>query len=143
MTDEHEEIDEIDEDVDVFEQSVSEQSLGTDNAWLTLPSSAMLSVEDANELLRWRSASVVAVVGERNGGKTTLISEIYERFLRGNFADTCFCGSWSLSGFEMKSFQSRAVSGAPRPDTPRTSAQDGLRFFHLAVSDSFRYPRPY
>ena len=64
-----------------------------------------------------------------------MISEIYERFLRGSFADSCFCGSWSLSGFEMKNFQSRAESGAERPDTPRTSARDGLRFFHLAVAD--------
>ncbi|MCF5653112.1 hypothetical protein GIV49_26700 [Pseudomonas syringae] len=85
--------------------------------------------------MRWRAASIVAVVGERNGGKTTLISEIYERFLRGTFAGTCFSGSWSLSGFEMKNFQSRAESGAERPDTPRTSARDGLRFFHLAVAD--------
>lgn len=136
MTGETDDLDEIDEDVDVFEQPVSDQASEPEQDWAALPSSAMLSLDDADELFRWRAASVVAVVGERNGGKTTLVSEIYERFLRGPFADTLFCDSWSLSGFEMKSFQSRAESGADIPDTPRTSAQDGLRFFHLAVSDA-------
>lgn len=136
--DEHDEVDaleSVDEDIDVFEQPLDNESSDADSAWIQLPSSELLTVETADEFLRWRAASIIAVVGERNGGKTTLISEIYERFLRGTFADTCFFGSWSLSGFEMKNFQSRAESGAERPDTPRTSARDGLRFFHLAVAD--------
>lgn len=131
-------IDDIDEDVDVFEQPVGDSASAADPGWAMLPPSAMLSLQDADELLRWRAASVVAVVGERNGGKTTLVAEIYERFLHGPFAETLFSGSRSLSGFEMKSFQSRAESGATRPDTLRTSAQDGLRFFHLAVADISR-----
>lgn len=132
MTDEREK---NDKDVDVFEQSEGDRATDIDPSFLALPSSAMLSVEDADALLRRRAASLIAVVGERNGGKTTLITEIYERFLRGPFADALFCNSLSLLGFERKSFQSRAISGAERPDTPRTSAQDGLQFFHLAVSD--------
>ena len=124
----------IDEDIDVFDRPGDDQDKNADERWASLPLSMLLSVEDADELLRWRSASIVAIVGERNGGKTTLITEIYERFLRGPFADTWFCDSWSLLGFERKSFQSRAESGTERPDTPRTSAQDGLKFFHLAVS---------
>lgn len=126
----------VDEDIDVFEQPPDAEPSGMDGGWTQLPPSELLTVEKADELLRWRAASIIAVVGERNGGKTTLISEIYERFLRGHFADSCFCASWSLSGFEMKNFQSRAESGAERPDTPRTSARDGLRFFHLAVADT-------
>lgn len=102
---------------------------------MTLPPSGMLSIEEADALLRWRPACLVAVVGERNGGKTTLVTEIYERFLRGPFAGTLFAHSQSLLGFERKSFQSRAESGAEVPDTPRTSKQDGLRMFHLAVAD--------
>ena len=38
-------------------------------------------------------------------------------------------------GFEQKTFQSRAGNGGEKPDTPRTSKGDGLKFFHLAVSD--------
>lgn len=127
---------EIDVDVDVFEQSEAEQAANPSQRWEHLPSSVMLSLEDADKLLRWRKASVIAVVGERNGGKTTLVTEIYERFLRGPFAGVLFSHSLSLLGFEKKSFQSRAESGAERPDTPRTSAQEGLSFFHLGVSDA-------
>ncbi|EHI50216.1 hypothetical protein IYQ_22930 [Aeromonas salmonicida subsp. salmonicida 01-B526] len=132
MTDENEE---VDVDIDVFEQSVTEQAASSDLRWELLPSSSMLSIEDAEILLRWRKASIITVVGERNGGKTTLVAQLYEQFLRGPFAQTLFSHSLSLQGFERKSFQSRAEYGADRPDTPRTSAQDGLAFFHIAVSD--------
>ncbi|HEI9851338.1 TPA: hypothetical protein SLN67_004419 [Serratia marcescens] len=126
---------EVDADIDVFEQSESVQAIEHSQHWISLPDSTMLSVEEVDKLLRWREASIIAVVGERNGGKTTLVTEIYERFLRGSFADVIFCHSLSLFGFEKKNFQSRAESGAATPDTPRTSAQDGLRFFHLALSN--------
>lgn len=121
-------------DEDVFEddedEMVSDSAAG---AWLELPPAGLLSIIEADELLRWRDAHVVAVVGERNGGKTTLISEIYDQYLRGPFADHEFCHSRSLLGFEQRSFQARASSGAALPDTPRTSARDGLKFFHLGV----------
>lgn len=123
-------------DVDVFEQSQSEQLADLGQHWTSLPASTMLSLEDADQLLRWRAASVIAIVGERNGGKTTLVTEIYEQFLRGPFAGAFFCDSLSLQGFEQKSFLSRAESGEERPDTPRTSGQDGLLFFHLALCDT-------
>jgi len=132
MTDE---LDRDDADTDVFETAGVGQTKETDNRWVELPPASMLTVEDADELLRWREASIIAIVGERNGGKTTLVVELYERFLRGPFAGTLFSHSLSVLGFERKSFQSRAESGAEKPDTPRTSTQDGLRFFHLAVSD--------
>ena len=123
------------DDIDVFEQAEAGRPVEQDQRWITLPPSSMLSIEDADAMLRWRPASLIAVVGERNGGKTTLVTEIYERFLRGPFAGTLFAHSLSLLGFERKSFQSRAESRAEVPDTPRTSKQDGLRMFHLAVAD--------
>ncbi len=126
---------EVEADIDVFELPEAIQSPDQSSRWATLPSSALLTLEEADQFLRWRDASIIAIVGERNGGKTTLITEMYGSFLRGPFADACFCHSLSLLGFERKSFQSRAQSGALYPDTPRTSAQDGLRFFHLALSN--------
>ena len=123
------------DDVDVFEEAAAGKPVEQDQRWITLPPSSMLSIEDADAMLRWRPALLIAVVGERNGGKTTLVTEIYERFLRGPFANALFAHSLSLFGFDRKSFQSRAESGAEVPDTPRTSKQDGLRMFHLAVAD--------
>ncbi len=131
-----EERDGDDSDIDVFETASSGQTADSDGRWVDLPHANLLSVEDADDLLRWRSASVVAIVGERNGGKTTLVTELYERYLRGPFADYLFTHCLSSMGFELKTFESRADSGADTPDTPRTSKQDGLKFFHLALSSS-------
>lgn len=123
-----------DEDIDVFDFSSEERAPETSSLWSELPASLTLSVQAADDFLCWRDATVVAIVGERNGGKTTLVTELYSRFLRGTFAEVFFCHSQTLMGFEQKCFQSRARSGGLRPETPRTSAQDGLSFFHLAVS---------
>lgn len=124
-----------DEDVDVFERSDTDFPQDVSPRWTELPMSSTLTVEDADRFLCWKDAAIVAIVGERNGGKTTLVAEMYSCFLRGPFAGSLFCHSLSLSGFEQKCFQSRAASGGFHPQTPRTSAQDGLRFFHLALAN--------
>lgn len=125
-----------DEDIDVFDLSDEERTPETSSLWSELPASLMLSVQAADDFLCWRDATVVAIVGERNGGKTTLVTELYSCFLRGTVAEVAFCHSLTLMGFEQKCFQSRARSGGLRPETPRTSAQDGLSFFHLAVAEA-------
>lgn len=122
-----------DGDVDVFEKIHSNAPADADRDWVKLPRAELLSIEEVDELLRWRPANLVAVIGERKGGKTTLITEIYERFLRGPFAGQLFSYSQTLLGFEKKSYPSRADSGAEKPDTGRTSLRDGLRFFHLGL----------
>ncbi|WP_315753397.1 MULTISPECIES: TRAFAC clade GTPase domain-containing protein [unclassified Bradyrhizobium] len=119
--------------MDVFEEAGTNVQASLDQDWIALPRCDLLSIEEADELLRWRPAMVVAIVGERKSGKTTLITEIYERFLRGPFAGQLFSYSQTLLGFEKKSYPSRADSRAEKPDTTRTSMQDGLRFFHLGL----------
>jgi Double-GTPase 2 len=127
-------IDEKDEtDVDVFDAARPETVEAPDTGWVSLPSADLLSVEDADALLRWRPANLVAIIGERNAGKTTLIAELYERFLRGPFGGQMFAHSLTLLGFEQRSYLSRAFSGAAKPKTPRTPPQDVLRFFHLGL----------
>jgi hypothetical protein len=128
---EEEEEEEI--DVDVFDAAKPNSVEAQDTEWVSLPSADLLSVEDADALLRWRPANLVAIIGERKGGKTTLLAELYERFLRGPFGGQIFAHSLTLLGFEQKSYQSRASSGDAKPETPRTSARDGLRFFHLGL----------
>lgn len=131
MTDEPED---LEADTDVFEEDEAEgKSEGQE--WTLLPAASLLTPTQADALLRRRRAKIITVIGERNGGKTTLVAEIYERYLRGNYANFNFAQSLSLIGFEQKTFQSRAQSQARMPDTPRTSSYDGLRFFHLGLSE--------
>ena len=59
-----------DSDMDVFETAGPDQLRGGDSRWVELPTAGMLTLQDADELLRWRDASVVAIVGERKGGNS-------------------------------------------------------------------------
>jgi hypothetical protein len=125
---------EKDTDLDVFDQTRAIEAVSEEKEWVPLPHAELLTVEDADELLRWRSANMVAIVGEREAGKTTLVTEIYERFIRGPFAGYRFAGSRTLAGFERRCHLARLESGASAPDTERTSAREGLRFFHLGLT---------
>ncbi|MFC7053076.1 hypothetical protein ACFQI3_10295 [Hansschlegelia quercus] len=127
-------IEEKDTDLDVFDQAKPEETSPTDTERLWLPHADLLTIEDADALMRWRAANVVAVIGERWAGKTTLVTEIYERFLRGPFAGLHFAGSRTLAGFERRCYFARMITGAPIPDTERTSVREGLRFFHLGLA---------
>jgi len=93
-----------------------------------------LTVEEVDEFLRWRPATFVCIVGESQSGKTTLVSSLYERFLDGAFGGFEFTSSRTLLGFERRSHLNRVESGRAKPDTLRTSLQDGLRYFHFAVT---------
>lgn len=125
---------EEDTDLDVFDKAAPEQVAPKEKEWTDLPHADLLGIEDADELMRWRPANLVAIVGERDAGKTTLVAEIYERFLRAPFAGLMFAGSRTLTGFEKRCYLARIRSGAAAPDTVRTSVQQGLRFFHLGLT---------
>ena len=103
-----------------------------------LPSGKSLTPAAVDAFLRWRPAIFVTIVGDLNSGKTTLICSIYDRFLRGPFANYLFTGSRTLFGFERWSHRSREASGGVKPDTEHTSRREELRFFHFAVSRSDR-----
>ncbi len=100
---------------------------------VALPSGEPLSPDDVDCFLRWRPVTFVTIVGELDSGKTTLICSLYERFLKGRFANYLFAGSRTLVGFEKRSHHSRIDSGRAAPDTMRTSISDGLRYFHLSL----------
>lgn len=106
---------------------------GSNHDFVVLPSGAPLSPQSLDEFLRARPIRLVAIVGDRDAGKTTLICAIYENFLKGRFADWLFAGSRTLIGFEERSHESRAASGRSMPDTSRTSLAEGLHFFHLGI----------
>jgi|GEM_PF-457152 len=100
---------------------------------IVLPQGEPLNVEEVDQFLRWRGATFITIIGERDSGKTTLICAIYDRFLRGPFAGCLFAGSRTLVGLERRSHYARIDSGRLHPDTPRTSISEGLRFFHFAI----------
>ncbi|MBB5942854.1 hypothetical protein [Xanthomonas sp. 3307] len=94
-----------------------------------------LTLKEVSEFLLARAATFVAIVGERNSGKSTIICALYDRFLRGAFGGFSFAGSKSLIAFERRAHYSRASSGLEVPDTARTSLDEDVHYFHLALVD--------
>lgn len=101
---------------------------------VALPTGEALAPQDVDQLLRWRPATFVAVIGDSHSGKTTLICALYDRFLRGPFAGHTFVGSRTLVALERRSHYARVDSGRVTPETIRTTIGDGLHYFHLAVA---------
>ncbi len=99
-----------------------------------LPAGEALSVSEVDDFLRWRPVTLIAIVGDRDSGKSTLLASLYGRFLQGPFASHLFAGSRTLVALEQKSHFSRIESGLTQPDTARTSISEGLRFIHLALA---------
>lgn len=93
-----------------------------------------LSETDIRDFLRWRSAKRIAILGDLSSGKTTLMCALWDRYLRGPFADMSFVGSHSLVALEQLSHHSRELSGGVEPDTKRTSIRDGVVYYHLAIA---------
>src|SRR3546814_19059204 len=61
--------------VDVFEESSLAKPHEPNPSWAELPSADMLSIDAADAWLRSRPANLITIIGERTGGKTTLITE--------------------------------------------------------------------
>ena len=99
---------------------------------MLLPSGDLLTVGDANEVLRRGGSRVIAMVGPKEAGKTTLIASVFELFLRGAIEPYRFSSSRTLYAFERSCHPSRAISQNVVPKTERTLLTD-VHFYHLAT----------
>lgn len=126
-----------DDDLGVYEDvadDTSAYSAGSEGPQVSLPSGEALNLAGVEEFLRWRPATFVAIVGDKDSGKSTLVCALYDRLLRGPFASLGFAGSRTLVALERRAHYSRVDSGRSVPDTPRTSISEGLHYFHLALA---------
>ncbi|GHA19708.1 hypothetical protein GCM10007989_14140 [Devosia pacifica] len=103
---------------------------------VSLSPGGTLNEESLERFLLGRHAQIVTIIGDRDSGKSTLISAIYDRLLRGPFAGFSFVASRSLIAFEKRLHSARVESGRNRPETPRTSRQEGLLHFHIALAET-------
>jgi hypothetical protein len=97
-----------------------------------LPSGDLLIIGHANKVLRRGPSRVIAMVGPKEVGKTTLIASIFELFLRGPIGPYRFSSSRTLYAFERSCHPSRAISQNVVPKTERTLLTD-VHFYHLAM----------
>jgi hypothetical protein len=127
-------VEELQEEEDELEAEEPSDSAGAGPPRVPLSSGELLSVSEVERFLLGRSANFIALVGDSNSGKTTLVCALYDRLLRGPFAGLSFASSRTLVALEKRLYPSRVESERHVPDTPRTSIADGLRYFHLAVA---------
>ena len=106
---------------------------GTES-FVELPSGDALSVQEANQTTRSSVTRVIVPVGLAGVGKTTLLSEIYERFREGPFAGYRYAWSRTLHGFEQRAHNARIASRRSVPTTLRTPIGDSEAFLHLRLS---------
>ena len=98
-----------------------------------LPSGDVLDLSDVQRLLRAEQPRIVALVGEQQAGKTTLLASIYHLYCKGPFAEQRFAGSRTLTAFAKRHHLALLSSGRTVPTTPRTSRDDPVGFLHLIL----------
>jgi hypothetical protein len=98
-----------------------------------IASSESFTFEEVGQFLRAQAATLVALLGDRDSGKSTLICSIYDRFLHGSFAGCESSGIRTITGFERRAHLERLDSGRGTPDTQHTSIAEGLQYFHFPL----------
>jgi hypothetical protein len=88
--------------------------------------SDVLNQVELNALLRQQAPQIVALVGEQDAGKTTLLASLYGQFCRGPIGGFLFVGSKTLVGFAKRYHLALLSSGLKDIKAPRTSRNDPL-----------------
>lgn len=88
---------------------------------------------EVDAFLRQRPGWVrtVAIIGDPEAGKTTLIASTYELVRTGRMSSIGFAGSDTLRGLEQRCHLSRTRSGRRTSATQRTHHLERLSFLHL------------
>jgi hypothetical protein len=101
---------------------------------IDLPSGEALTELQAAEVAREDLSKVIIIAGPFNGGKTTILTSLFEAFLEAPFGNFQFRGSRTLFGFERRCHLGRKESGADEANTTHTSLREGVVFLHLALA---------
>ena len=75
---------------------------------------------------------MIAVIGPRDSGKTSLIASVYDLFQEGPVGDIRFSRSRTLHAFEQTCHDARAASRRGVPHMNRTPIGD-VRFYHVEI----------
>ena len=108
---------------------------------VSLSSGNALTTTEGHRLTGEYPTKVVILMGMVKSGKTTVLSELYERFCEGPFAGQIFAGSRTVMGFERICFLSRAASLRDSEDTERTMRGTENNLLHLDLVAEGAGPR--
>ncbi len=123
------EIEVVDSAVEDDERTLKEIERGE----VPITSGKILTIDEAEIILRAGPVRVMVLVGPVNSGKTTLGLSLYTAFQNEAFGPWGFGGSLTLPAFEERCHYARPESGKLIPDTLHTSIDEGLGFLHLVL----------
>ncbi len=118
---------------DVLDETDDEIETQDDVPGLRLPGADTLTLEGASRILRARDARVIAIIGPKGAGKTSLIASVYDLFQEGPVGGAGYARSETLHAFELACHDARAASRRNAPDMERTPLGK-VRFYHLDLS---------
>jgi hypothetical protein len=98
-----------------------------------LPHGNFLDIPEACGLLLRGQSRVIAIIGPKETGKTSLIAGLYDLFQGKRVGDVAFAGSKTLQAFERVCHDARLASRRNVPHMERTS-HGQVVFYHLALS---------
>ena len=102
---------------------------------IELRAATSLELLRASDLLRRHEGRVIAIIGPREAGKTSLIASLFDLFQQGPVAGIAFAGSETMHAFELACHDSRTASRRVEPVQERTG-HGKVRFYHLNLADS-------
>ncbi len=101
-----------------------------------LASGSALDVSAAQSILEARGATVVAFIGFKGSGKTSLFSSIYNLLQSAPLSSKLsFAGSETIVDFEIRCHDTRLASKQLVPKTARTERSSALAYLHLRLAD--------
>lgn len=106
---------------------------GAELEMVELPDGLDFTPLTAARVTRNRLTRVIVVAGDRDSGKTTLVSSLFDKFQEGPFAGYLFAGCRTFRGLERRCFPSRVESERLHADTVRTTRGDGQSLLHLSL----------
>jgi hypothetical protein len=112
---------------DTKEAPAQERSRG-----VALPSAGTLTPTEASKILCQGVSRVIAVIGPRDSGKTSLVASVYDLFQEGAVEGVEFSRSRTLHAFEQVCHDVRAMSRRGVPHMHRTPLGE-VRFYHLEI----------
>lgn len=113
--------------------TVSEEaSVASTTEGISLAPGSRLVAADAPDVLRACESRVVAIIGARASGKTSLIASLYALFQDGPVGGRIFAGSNTLLAFEEASHDARAPSARSKTHMERTN-RGMFGFYHLSL----------
>lgn len=111
--------------------------------FIDLPRGKEMNEDAAIAFASSKPVRLVVIAGQVKGGKTTLLTTLYEMFQAGPILGQNFAGSVTLAGLEERCHAARLASQNPTAETIRTTYKGAHPFYlHLKTSPALQPADP-